>query len=335
MKRRCALIVALALTGAVHAQTGAGAALETCLAQAADYTAVYPTTVFPVGATTEVTAVIRLGRGESHSSMTASWIAVEVAGTRPGFVINRTAIDFQGRDRAAMHLKHPDGLLAGTYRLDVTAEGRLWRSAEFRVAPIAAPVVTQPQDMVPLASGTVWPYAFTQEFGPGIRPQLPAGMALDADGKLRLSMTMTATGSDATGTHIESRRGSTLIEEDWWRLTDAGLVMVKLSSGGNESVFDPPHPIWPWPLKAPHEWSYQPEDKSFTQRWRMWGPVPIDAPGGAAPGYVVLMEQLSPRLDVSAERRYVPGIGLVREVMTQARNGVLLTRWENVLTARP
>jgi hypothetical protein len=63
--------------------------------------------------------------------------------------------------------------------------------------------------------------------------------------------------------------------------------------------------------------------------------VPVKGPGGEAPGYVVLMEQPSPQLDVSAERYYVPGIGMVREVITQARNGVLLTRWENVLTARP
>ena len=234
-----------------------------------------------------------------------------------------------------MHFTHPQGLPAGRYRLELTAGGRPWKSAEFSVASIASSDVKQPQDLVPLKPGTVWPYAFTQEFGPNVRPRLPAGMALDARGRLRLSLTKTAVGTDNAGTHIESRRDNVLVEEEWWRLTEAGLVIVKMKSGGDESVFAPPHPIWPWPLKTPREWSFEPADKSYTQRWRMWGPVPVNGPGGEAPGYVVLMEQPSPQLNVSAERDYVPGIGMVREVITQARNGVLVTRWENLLTARP
>ncbi len=73
---------------------------------------------------------------------------------------------------------------------------------------------------------------------------------------------------------------------------------------------------------------------SFKQSFRMWGPVPIKGPAGAAPGYVVLMEQPSPSIALSVERHYLPGIGMVREVVVQARNGMMLTRWENVLTAR-
>jgi hypothetical protein len=50
---------------------------------------------------------------------------------------------------------------------------------------------------------------------------------------------------------------------------------------------------------------------------------------------VLLMEQPSRPIALSAERPYLPGIGLVREVVVQALNGVMLTRWESVLTAKP
>ena len=327
--------VAGATSSSASGQPKPGSALVVCLAEAADDSAVYPTSVFPAGATTEVTAVIRLAPGESYPSMTATWIAVAVSGTPPNFVITKTALDLKGKDRAAVHLTHPDGLLAGTYRLELTAGGRPWKSAAFSVAPIPSPDVKQAADLLPLKPGTVWSYTFAQAFGPNVRPRLPPGVKLDPDGRFRVRMTKTAAGVDEAGTHVESRRNNELIEDEWWRLTDAGLVITKIRSGGNESVFSPPHPIWPWPFKTPREWSFEPADKSYTQRWRMWGPVPIKGPGGEAPGYVVLMEQPSPQIDVSAERDYIPGIGMVREIITQARNGVLVTGWENELTAKP
>lgn len=337
MKRAWILILLLlfGMADLARAQARPGASLETCFAGAADYSPVYPTSVFPAGATTEVAAVIRLGQGESYPTMTATWMAVEVPGTRPNFVIRKIDMDLKGKDRAAVRVNHPEGLFAGKYRLELATGGRPWKSAEFRIAPLASPEVKQPKDLLPLSPGTVWRYAFTQEFGRNVRPRLPAGMKLDADGKLRASMTKTATNTDSVGTHVENRRNNDLVEEEWWRLTDAGLVMAKIKSGGDESVFSPPHRIWPWPLKTPQEWSFEPEDKSYTQRWRMWGPVPIKGPGGETPGYVVLMEQPSPQPDLSAERHYVPGIGMVREIITQARNGAMLTRWEIVLEAKP
>ena len=329
------LLAHLVVTPPAWAQAKPGASLEICLAGAADYTPVYPTSVFPAGATKEVTAVVRLGRGESYPTMTATWIAVEVPGTRPNFMINKIDMDLKGKDRAAVRFNHPEGLLAGKYRLEGATGGRPWKSAEFSVTPLASPEVKQPGDLFPMNPGTVWRYTFTQEFGRNIRPRLPAGMKLAADGKLRASMTKTATKTDSVGTHIESRRNNELVEEEWWRLTDAGLVVAQMKSGDEVSTFDPPHPIWPWPLKTPREWSYEAPDKSFTQKFRMWGPVPIKGPPGTAQGYVVLMEQPSPSIALSVERHYLPGIGMVREVVVQARNGVMLTRWENVLTARP
>ena len=61
----------------------------------------------------------------------------------------------------------------------------------------------------------------------------------------------------------------------------------------------------------------------------------VKGPGGEGPGYVVLMQQPSPGIVVTVERQYLPGIGMVREVVVQARNGAMLTRWENTLTTKP
>lgn len=335
MKSAWILILLLGMADLAWAQARPGAALEVCLARAADYSPVYPTSVFPAGATKEVIAVLRLGGGESYPTMTATWTAVEVAGTQPNFVINKVDMDLKGKDRASVRVNHPERLLPGRYRIEITAGGRPWKSAEFSVAPLASPEVKQPGDLLRMNPGTVWRYTFAQEFGRNFRPELPAGMKLDADGKVRASMTKTATKTDSLGTHIESRRNNELVDEEWWRLTDKGLVITKVRSGGDEEIYNPPHPLWPWPLKTPQEWSFEPQDKSYKQRWRLWGPVPVKGPSGQAPGYVVLMDQSIPQLDLSAERHYLPGIGMVREIITQARNGVMLTRWENVLTAKP
>jgi hypothetical protein len=217
----------------------------------------------------------------------------------------------------------------------VSAGGKPWRSADFSVVAVQAPDVKQPKDLLPLAVGTVWRYAFEQQFAPNIKPELPAGMALGPDGKLKATLTKTAAKTDSVGMHIETRRNNLIVDEEWWKLTEAGLVVTQLKSGGDVGTFEPPAPIWPWPLKTPQEWSYEPADKSYKQRYRMWGPVPIKSPAGEWPGYVVLMEQPSANIALSVERHYVAGVGMVREVVTQARNGVMLTRWESVLTAKP
>lgn len=310
--------------------------LQLCLAGAVDYSAVYPTRRFPAGSTQEVSAVVRLAKGESYRNLGAIWSVVDVGNAAPaGQVINKTTLPMGGKDRAAIHLRSRAGALPpGKYRLDVTADGKPWRSVEFSVVPVQAPSLSQPGDLLPLKPGTVWPYAFEQQFAAGVKPDLPAGTKLDPDGRLRATVTKTAVAQDAMGLHIESRRNDVLVEEEWWKLTDAGLVVTKLKSGDEEQTFDPPGQIWPWPLKAPRRWHYQ-IDKSLRQTFRMWGPVPLKGPAGEAPGYVVLMEQPSQPIALSVERHYLPGIGMVREVVVQARNGMMLTRWENVLTAKP
>lgn len=328
------LVCFVAAHGTAPAQPAAGSELQLGLAAAADYSPVYPTRVFPADTTREITAVVRLGKGESYKKLEGSWIAVD-AGKTPNQVISKMTLPVQG-DRGAMHLRAgARGFPAGKYRIDVTADGTPWRTVEFSVEPIEAPQVKRPADLLPFKPGTVWRYAFEQEFARGVKFELPAGEKLDPDGRLRTTLTRTAVANESLGLHIETRRNNRLVEEEWWKLTDKGLVVTKLKTGEQESTFDPPGRLWPWPLKMPQRWTYRPPGMPFTQTFRMWGPVPVKAPGGEGPGYVLLMEQPSKPIALSVERHYLPGVGLVREVIVQAQNGAMLTRWQNVLVAKP
>jgi hypothetical protein len=331
----CLVIVRGSAEAQPAAKPAAGSDLQLGLAAAADYSAVYPTRVFPAGSTSEVTAVVRLGKGESYKKLEASWIAVDVPKAAPNQVISKMTLPVRG-DRGAMHMRAgARGFPAGKYKLEVTADGTPWRAVEFSVNPIEAPPVKQPADLLPFKPGTVWRYAFEQEFAPGVKFELPAAEKLDADGRLRVTLTRTAVANENLGLHIETRRNDRLVEEEWWQLGDAGLVVTKLKSGGQEATFDPPGRLWPWPLKMPQRWTYKPSGMPFTQTFRMWGPAPVKSPAAQGTGYVLLMEQPSQPIALSVERHYLPGIGMVREVVVQARNGVMLTRWENVLTAKP
>jgi hypothetical protein len=335
MNRLCRALVVVGLACLPLGARADAGEVQLCLAQAADYSAVYPTTSFPVGSTEEVAAVVRLSQGESYRSLVATWIAVEAGNAPRNQVINKVTVPMQRLDRAVVHMRSKGRPLPpGKYQLDVTADGKPWRRLDFVVSPVEPPVVRAPDAMLPLEPGTVWRYAFEQQFAPGVRPTLPPGTKLDGDGRLRATLEKTAAAQDSMGVHIETRRNGVIVEEEWWRLTDAGLVVTKLKSGGEEQTFDPPGTIWPWPLKTPRRWDYE-IDTSLKQTFRMWGPVPVKGPAGTASGYVVLMQQPSKPIALSVERQYLPGVGMVREVVVQARNGVMLTRWESVLTRKP
>ncbi len=317
-----------------------GGSLQVCLAAAADYTPVYPTRTFPAG-TTDVAAVLRLGRGESYDTMTATFVAVDVGKVAPpNSVIRRIEMRVGGRDRAAVRFRGGDRALPpGRYRLDVAAAGKAWRSVGFTVAAASpAPAVKAPADLLPLTEGTVWTYAFVQEAGPGVTLQQAADLKPGPDGKLRATVTRTVGSADADGTRIEIRRNGVLIEEQWWRLADAGLLVTRRKSGGETTAFDPPGVLLPFPLEAPQGWTYESRDGSIRQAYRIFGPVPVASPAGRVPGYVVVGEQPASITatvtgTLSVEQHVVPGVGTVREVSVLAWNGRMLTREEMVLKA--
>lgn len=323
-----ALLAALPLSPHAQAQTPS---LQLCLAAAADSSPVYPTRSF-LSTAREVIAVFRLGKGESYKKLTAAWIAVDVGDAAPpNYQIAKADLQLQGKDRGRFRYSQDKPLPLGKYRLEVTADGKSWKSAEFTVAPIGkAADIKQPQELLPLTKGQVWTYAFVQEAGMGGKVNLP-GIAPDAEGKYRATVTLTAAATDQAGNRIESRRNGALVFEEWWQLGPRGLAATKRKKGDIVTVVDPPQVLLPWPLNAPQEWTYEPKDKSFRQAYRMWGPVPVRGPQGEGPGYVVLVEQGA----TTVERHFLPGVGLIREVSITALGGEMVSRQEMILMKKP
>jgi len=59
--------------------------------------------------------------------------------------------------------------------------------------------------------------------------------------------------------------------------------------------------------------------------------VPVEGPRGPAPGYVVVTEQPGSLATISVERHFLPGVGLVREIIITAVGNERASRQEMVL----
>ncbi len=234
-----------------------------------------------------------------------------------------------------LRLELMKGFPSGKYRLDVTADGKPWKSIAFDVVqgPGGAGLASL-QALIPLAKGKAWTYAFVQEAG-GIMKisKAPPGATLGHDGKVRATVTVMVVGSEAQGVHLSWARGGVPFSEEWWRLTDGGLAALKRKVGGETTSFDPPQIFFPWPVDKASSWEYASRDGSLRQNYRIWGPVPVKGPNGEAPGYVVLVEQKGPLATTTVERHFLPGVGMVRSLTITALGTEIMSREELVLTA--
>jgi hypothetical protein len=303
----------LAIQLAIRAADAQEAMLQTCLDAAADFSPVYPTTTLPAG-TNEVIAVWELGKGENYQELVGTFIAVDVGAAAPA---NYHIVDARmklGASRAGrFHFDLPRPMPPGRYRLDVTADGQPWKSADFAIAAAAAPPTAKRlEDILGLADNKVWSYDFTQQAGEGAHLTLP-GIEPDAEGKLRARASYTVAGTDSAGTRIEMRRNDRLVLEEWWRLGPTGLAVTQRKAETTTLVLDPPQIIVAWP-PGTKAWEWTAKDKSDRQQYKMWGPVPIEAPAGQGDGYVVLMRSEQPNgIVLTIERQFAPGVGMVRE----------------------
>jgi outer membrane protein OmpA-like peptidoglycan-associated protein len=321
----------------VHAASTDEARLQPALAHAADYSAVYPTNVFPAG-TREIVAVFRLAPGESFKRFNGRLVAVDVgSAAAPNLSVAEASADAR-LELGSFRFDLPRPFPAGRYRVDVTGDGRPWKSAEFTVAAAgSAPAPPLPvEQLVPLAAGHSWSYAFLLESGPGVHVTLDNAKQ-GADGKFRGTDVERVLGHDAAGVHIEMRLGPQPLEE-WWRVGQMGLVVTQRKIRGEMFVVDPPQLVLPWPPKTPQSWEWRAKDPTIEihQTYHMWGPVPVLGPNGPAPGFVVLVEEQEPNGPTTTfERHYLPGFGKVREVLVQAAQGALLFRQELTLKNTP
>lgn len=296
--------------------------LQVGLAAAADFSAIYPNTVFrsPI---TELSASFRLDEKERPTRLSARWIAVDVGAAAPqNFQIAAAELELKGMTSGRFRYEQPQPLPVGRYRVEVDADGKPWQSAQFEI--IAAGAVPSPpagQALVPLAPGQQWTYRFEQRAGRGAR--LDPSLAMDADGAYRATVKLRVAGQDVKGAHLITARNDDPVFEEWWRLDKAGLWATRRKEGTDDIVLNPPQRL----LAAPgtdQKWTYPP----FRQDFRMWGPLPMSGAWGSGDGYVVLLRQPADKPMATVERHFVPGVGMVREVIIQSIAGRLISRQE-------
>ncbi|HEU4617234.1 MAG TPA: hypothetical protein VFV10_04300 [Gammaproteobacteria bacterium] len=304
--------------------------LQICVAAAADYSAVFPTENIP-SSLRQVSAVFALAGDEGHD-VTGEWYAVDVGqAAPPNYRIAASSTQNVNKGRFVFTL--PRALPIGKYRLDVAVDGKPWKSAAFNVVEAPpAPRVGRPADLIPALPGRTWTYDFMQQGGEGAKVDLP-DVVPDAEGRYRATVVMSVAGEDANGRHVELRRNGKLVFEEWWRFDSSGMSATKRKQGGDEVALDPPQVMWRWPLDAPASWTYTPNDRSYEETFQMWGPIPVPTPEGERPGFLVLAEQRSAPIDITAEREFVPGLGLVREVDVTTVNGNRVSHEEMSLRA--
>lgn len=328
---RCCLAAIALLLAPGAAPADDTTPLTLCLAPAADDSPCYPLKAVPA-THRELLAVFRLRPGESFGKITHVWTAVDVGDEAPpGTEIARADLPLQGRTAGNLKFTLPRDLPVGKYRLDVSADGKPWASLEFPVvAASEATPLAKPTDLMPLEPGTSWRCSWVLETGPAVKSLTVAGAEKGADGKYRATTTFSVVGKEDGLARIGMQRGGQLVSEEWWSLTDAGLAVTKAKVGDTTSPFDPPLPMIPLPLKSPHRWTHQPKDAP-PMEYRMWGPLPVQTPSGEKPGWIVWMRTTDGRRTSTVERHCVPGVGIVREVHTDAAGPALLTRIESVL----
>lgn len=318
--------------------------LQLCLTEAADYSPVYPTQVFPSNVR-EVAAVAHLAPSESYKVMTGTWVAVDVGkAAPPNTQVAKADITIDTMKKLAFRLTVMGAMPVGKYRLDVLADGKPWKSTEFTVVEAAkAPDMKKPEDLLPLRQGQIWTYAFVQQPGGGAKITLP-GVTPDAEGKFRATVTMAVADRDAAGTRLDLKRNGALVFQEWWQLDENGLASTQRKAVNPQAKdaledltqnpilkLDPPQLLLRWPLSAPQTWTYTPKDGAYSQTLRLWGPLPIKGPSGEASGYLVFLQQKERLGTLTAERQWIPGIGLVREVVISTVGDRLAGRTEMVL----
>lgn len=311
----------------------AQAGFQLGLAPAADYSPVYPSGTFPSKAT-EFAAIFRLGPREKFRKLTASWIAVDVGGVVPPNQVVLTREQMVGKERVGAFRFRTNAAPPGKHRIEVRADGQRWKTADFEVVEMPDTAgKSQARDLFPLETGTTWSYNLIQEAGEGAKLDAPAGVELDSEGRFRATVLVAVVGKDSIGAHVEWRRGEERIEEEWLRLDAEGLVRTQRVQEGKSVVLTPPELLLPHPDRHPPKGAWDAPAYDYQLRYRVWGPLPLRGPDGMAPGYVTLATYLPP-FETTVERHYLPGVGLVREVLVAARGGRRLERRELVLLDR-
>lgn len=303
-----------------------------CLAYTGDWQPIAANTPFPA-AGKSMFVVFHLAPNEKIATLVAKWIAVDVGNAAPpNHEITQASFDLNGQQAGAFTYTQTGPLPVGKYRVDVTADGKPWKSVEITVVKGMLLSVKTPGELVPLIEGRIWTYDFVQEAGPGVTLTMP-GVTPDAQGRLHATVTITVGQTGEKGTHLSIARNGEIVTEEWWRLDGQGLKATQRKAGDETLVLDPPQVLLAMAADPTQEWIYAPADGSYQQRSRLWC-MNADAAPGIPRGWLVVTEQEGGTgIKLTVERHFMLGIGLVREVITTTMNGNLLSR--QMMTLHP
>ncbi len=309
--------------------------LVVCLAGAADGSPVVPLTEVPAGFRA-ICVAFHLAEGANPKVLTSVWTAVSVGdAAAPNTELARKDLTLGTARRGTVSYTLPRDMPAGAYRLDTLLDGAPWASTGIRVVAGPKPLPASGSDArLPLTDGTAWSYDFTMTPGEGVKLSLP-GVEPGSDGVLRARGRYVVAGHDERGAHVLIQRNEATVLEEWWTSTDYGLFVTRRKQGDQVEDLDPPQPIWPQFPGATFDWTWRPDDGGPRQVGRAWRSVDVETPDGTRSGTAVLVVLAGTSGATSIERLVVPGLGLVREVLTAARADAHLLYRTDLRLAKP
>jgi len=318
-----ATLFMILLGDSVHAQN-----VQIALDGAADLSPVYPTSKIPANAG-QIVVLFTYG-DQQHHFVETNITPITAVGK---FTINREAqtqvIAFGTGSRFLIRHSFIGDLPVGRWRLTVTIDNKPFGSQEFDVVPAAAPLkVSSAIDLAgSLTKGTEWTSEVRAPFEPrpGLKMDLDGITKADPQGWLRTTAVRKVVALEPEGAPADMYRSGKLNTSVWTIVTDKGIAVTKVITGGEEATFQPPELMIAWPVSEFHtswRWHDNRQKPEFGDRFEMWGPLPIKTPNGEAPGYVVLQnmtdESNSTLIAGSTETHIVPGTGSVYVAFVQS-----------------
>lgn len=193
----------------------------------------------------------------------------------------------------------------------------------------------------PMAEGMSWTYQMTQEFGAGVSANDPS-VTPDADGKVRLPVTITVTGAekiDNVNAHkVELRRDGKLQTIQFLQVNEQGVFeLARGDESGEKIKFDPPQKILSFPLKVGEKWEYHGGGggEEVAESYEIVAHESVQVPAGKFEAYHLRVIGTQPFNSV-VDRWYVPNLGEIKDVTEVRRpNGAMVQRLSFELTELP
>ncbi len=207
------------------------------------------------------------------------------------------------------------------------------RFAAVFIAALCASPVARAESILPAATGTIWKYRMTQEFGSGIRPSAGQNAKIDADGKVRLPTTMKVTGTeeiDGVEVHkFEMERAGVVLTVQFLQFNDQGMFELARGNGqGGRVKYDRPQKLLSFPLKVGDKWEdhIQADGQKIDETYEVVAQESVEVPAGKFEAYHVHVVGTKPFRSV-VDRWYAPNMGEVKDVTeVQSAAGSMQTR---------